>query len=573
MNSKEPPRLPSATDEKLTVPASDHARNESTSNAAEPPRLPLEPPRIVPQTAKQQTALASVKTPAGDPSAESSVTTDAADRQLTSLNTTRDATAETSTHSNAHAAARVHTDPPEQPTSQAQQAVQVHQPDSPPVLSQMPSGQTQFASHLASIQKAVPAEHPESTETASRLSGPLGLLWRLPWATLGAAWRFSSVVVLLAVVAAIPIVQFASLGYILYSSARLSQGRRWRECLPGSVVAGRITQFTLCAFLLWLPVWFVTDLAYSAQLVSPGSSSAASWRMGAFVVAGIWVLLVGWAACRGGKIQHFLWPAPIRFLKESWRPAMWSAASDRLFAIVESIRFPKLWLLGVKAAAGALIWTFIPVSLMIVGLRGEAGITGLLGLVGAVCMMVVMLYLPFLQIQMASSGKFIDLFRVKLVRHRFCFSPFAHAFTLMLLCLACLPLYLLRIEATPAALLWAPSLVFVLFMMPVKWLLGAAMGYARTRELAARAASLSEQAPEHLLEKQVVHGPVVAEAAKRSRRGVRHWSLRWPARFIAFASVAVYVGSLYVAQLVAGQGILVMYFQHAFLVPAPLISS
>ncbi|MEZ6078461.1 MAG: hypothetical protein R3C56_23160 [Pirellulaceae bacterium] len=35
----------------------------------------------------------------------------------------------------------------------------------------------------------------------------------------------------------------------------------------------------------------------------------------------------------------------------------------------------------------------------------------------------------------------------------------------------------------------------------------------------------------------------------------------------------LYVGALCLAQLVAGQGALVMYFQHAFLVPAPLISS
>jgi hypothetical protein len=53
----------------------------------------------------------------------------------------------------------------------------------------------------------------------------------------------------------------------------------------------------------------------------------------------------------------------------------------------------------------------------------------------------------------------------------------------------------------------------------------------------------------------------------------RHWALRWPARLVGFASVVVYVGALYVAQLIAGQGAFVMYFQHAFLVPAPLISS
>ncbi|RMF38098.1 MAG: hypothetical protein D6753_16365 [Planctomycetota bacterium] len=112
---------------------------------------------------------------------------------------------------------------------------------------------------------------------------------------------------------------------------------------------------------------------------------------------------------------------------------------------------------------------------------------------------------------------------------------------MLLLCAASLPLYLLRIEATPQELLWAPSLVFVLFMLPAKLMLGAAMGYAQSRR----------------------------------QRGLprRHWMLRWPARVVALVSVLAYVGSLYVAQLVAGQGAMVMYFQHAFLVPAPLITT
>ncbi|MEM7477289.1 MAG: hypothetical protein AAF483_20075, partial [Planctomycetota bacterium] len=103
----------------------------------------------------------------------------------------------------------------------------------------------------------------------------------------------------------------------------------------------------------------------------------------------------------------------------------------------------------------------------------------------------------------------------------------------------CIPLYLLRIEPIAAELVWAPALVFVLFMLPAKILLGAAMGYANGR----RERSLP----------------------------ARHFLFRWPSRFIGLASVLIYVGALYVAQLVAGQGVWGIYFQHAFLVPAPLI--
>ena len=123
------------------------------------------------------------------------------------------------------------------------------------------------------------------------------------------------------------------------------------------------------------------------------------------------------------------------------------------------------------------------------------------------------------------------------IRQSFMRAPWFCALSLFVLCALAIPLYLLRIEATPSELVWAPSLVFVAFMLPAKLLIGAALGYANRRDY------------------------------------LRHWMLRWPAWMIAVVSVAFYVGALYVAQFVAWQGAFVMYFQHALLVPAPLISS
>ncbi len=100
-----------------------------------------------------------------------------------------------------------------------------------------------------------------------------------------------------------------------------------------------------------------------------------------------------------------------------------------------------------------------------------------------------------------------------------------------------IPLYLLRIEATPSEFVWAPQPRVVALMLPAKLLMGAALGYANRRER------------------------------------LRHWALRWPAWMIVVASVMAYVGALYIAQLLPGKAPFVMYFQHAVLVPAPLISA
>lgn len=387
-----------------------------------------------------------------------------------------------------------------------------------------------------------------AAESAAQPSSPwehlaLGRIVRWPFWLLARSWELTCLLVLLAVVSAMPLVQLAALGYLLAAAARLARGGRWSQALPGRRTAGQLGTFAAIATLTWLPVWLVTDVSYSAQLLQPGTTEAAMWRWGAFAVTTLWGTYVGWAAIRGGRWWHFLWPAPLRFVKSIWRQETWLAASESLYNWVSALHFVQLWWLGARAALGALVWTCIPVSMMIIGQRADDfRLAAVVGLLGAVAMGVIMLYLPFLQIQLAISNRFASMGDVLQVRRRFLYAPLAHAVALLLLCVLCIPLYLLRIEATPSELLWAPSLVFVVFMLPSKLMLGAAMGYAERRRW---------------------HHPT----------RLRTRFVRWPARLVALASVVLYVGSLYVAQLVAGQGALVMYFQHAFLVPAPLISS
>lgn len=382
----------------------------------------------------------------------------------------------------------------------------------------------------------VPINRPNPGEESSRKPKiTLRAVGYLPFWLLARCWDLASLCVLLAVISAVPVVQFASLGYLLVAAANLANGRKWSSALPGLRLAGILGTFVLLAALLWLPVWLVTDLSYSAQLLQPGSGSAFGWRIAAFAITVLWMMHVGWAAMRGGRWWHLLWPRPLRFLREIWRPDTWSKSSDRLYELVAHLQFPRLWWLGLRASGGALLWIALPATLMLVGLRAtDLPPAALVGLVGAIGMAFVLFYLPFLQIEFARTGKFRSFLAVGKIRRRFRYRPWAHALSLFTLCLLCLPLYLLRIEATPTQLLWAPALVFVAFMLPAKLLLGAAMGWADRR--------------------------------KALGKPPRRWFNNWPARIVGFSAVAVYVGFLYVAQLVAAN---VMFLQHAFLVPVP----
>lgn len=348
----------------------------------------------------------------------------------------------------------------------------------------------------------------------------------------------ASLAILLAVVAAVPVLQFASLGYMLFAAGRLANGQPWRTALLGLRTAGKLGTFAMLAAITWVPIYVLTDLAYSAQLLDPNSFSARGWRVGAFLIAAMWVTHVGWAAMRGGRWWHFLWPAPVKFVCTVWRPSYWSRTSDRLYDLVTGLQFPKLWWLGARATVAALLWTCVPVSMMIIGERAQKfDAAPVVGTFGASAMLVVMLYLPLLQVRMAAKNRFLENFNVFAIRQSFMRAPWFCALGLFVLCGLAIPLYLLRIEGTPSEFAWAPSLVFVAFMLPAKLLIGAALGYADKRER------------------------------------LRHWALRWPAWMFAFAGIMFYVGALYVAQIFVSQGAYVMYFQHALLVPAPLVSS
>lgn len=431
---------------------------------------------------------------------------------------------------------------PEQLPSERLPSEQLPHEDSDAVLELATATGEETSNQKAELQQLDQHDAIQPQNQPSKRKRSLRQLVLVPVWLLGRIWDMASLSVLLAFVAAIPIVQFASLGYLLTSASNLAQRKPWATAFPGLRLAGRLGTFALLATLLWLPVWLVTDLSYSAQLLQPGSRSAGMWRFGAFVISFAWVAHISWAAMRGGRWWNFLWPAPIRMAKQIFSKTTWHRASDDLYTLVTSLHFPQLWWLGARAALGAFLWTCIPVSLLIIGIRADGAGLAPVGLLGALLMVVVALYLPHLQVHMAMENRLGAILEIGKVRMRFRYAPIAHSLSLFLLFLLCTPVYLIRIEATPAELVWAPSLVFIVLMLPAKIALGASIGYAEGRQHA-------------------------------RRLPVRHWTLRWPARLFALASVVVYVILLNVAQLFASQGAIMMYFQHAFLAPLPLVSS
>jgi hypothetical protein len=349
-------------------------------------------------------------------------------------------------------------------------------------------------------------------------------------------WRIASLTILLAIAATIPIVQLASLGYLLEVASRIAKGYPRQRILPGMRIAGEIAAFAMGLFVTWLPVWLTANFAYQAELVEPGSIVAARWRVAAFVLSSLWLVHGLWAIVRGGRWYHFLWPAPVRFFREFFQLKTWRDLEDRLWNYTVGLQIPRLSWLGLRASIGALVWLAVPALLVVIGMQAnqQPG-RFLLGIVGFFMMWWVLLHLPFLQVHMAKENRLKAIFDLAFVRESFKKAPWAFFFASLFTLALAIPLYLLRIEVIPDELLWLPCLFFVVLTLPAKMLVGWAL-------------------------------------ARGNRSIKRRW---WPSRYLAWTlqavAVPIYILFLYLGSIASWEGPLVVFLQHAFLTPAPFL--
>jgi len=368
--------------------------------------------------------------------------------------------------------------------------------------------------------------------------------WPLRWlrgawhALAGAAeWLFglAALIVGLSVLATIPLVQFASLGYLLEASARIARSGRLRDGLIGVRTAARLAGVVLGAILVLLPVWVVSQLWYSSQLISGDSQVTRQWRGALLVLAVLAAVQCGWACFRGGRLRHFLWPAPLQLLRRLRRGGLYAEARDRLWEFVAGLHVTKFLWLGLRGFVGALFWLWLPVTLMVLAARVPPGLGVPAGLLGAALLALVIIHLPFLQTRLAAENRFGAMFEVRAVRALFARAPLAFAVAVTTTLAFAVPLYALKAELVPREAAWLPSLAFVLFALPSRFLTGWAM-------------------------------------ARASRRAdPRHGLIRWPARLALLPIVASYVLIVYFTQYVSWYGGWSLYEQHAFLVPVPFL--
>lgn len=336
----------------------------------------------------------------------------------------------------------------------------------------------------------------------------------------------------LSVLATFPLVQLLSLGYLLEVSGRVARSGRLPVGLIGAQQASRWGSVALAAWLLLLAPRLVASLLVDAKLISPGSD--ATKALGVLLVAlCAWIVLHTAAAVwRGGRLRHFLWPRPIKFLREATAPEGFSIAWGRLCESVAQLRLRRYFLLGLQGFVTGLAWLVVPTGLLATGSRAPG-----LGLVGGALLAAVVIHLPILQARQAASGRWRDGFDLRAVWSGYVRAPLVHSLAVVSTLLLAAPLYLLKIELVPREAAWLPSLLFVASVWPAR----------------------------------VLAGWAVARARQTPRRWWRT-GLGSVTLIALLAPVALsYAALLFLTRYASWYGVGSLYEQHAFLLPVPFL--
>ncbi len=397
-------------------------------------------------------------------------------------------------------------------------------------------------------------------------------------------WLFglASLLASLAVLAAIPIVNFLTLGYLLEASSRVAKSGRLRDGFIDIPKFARIGSLVAGTWLCLLLPRLISSLATDAWLIDPAGFSAQGWRIAQLACTALVIghILLAWYS--GGRLRHFFWPllAPFQltayvlfggligpFLRptiqsislalaadlyisrplSSWFPPaillagirrghMFAEARDAVWNFVTSLHLPHYFWLGLRGFIGAFAWLALPSLMLIAGTSGRGPITILIGYLGALALAYVLLHLPFLQTHFAVQNRLRAMFDLPAARAHFRRAPIAYWLALAITLLFALPLYLLKIETPPRELWWTLTLFFILFIYPARLLTGWAVGRA-----------LHHQQP-------------------------RLFLVRWLSRLAAIPIVVFYIFILFFTQYTSFLGPASILEQHAFLLPVPFLA-
>lgn len=343
-----------------------------------------------------------------------------------------------------------------------------------------------------------------------------------------------SLILLLAIIAAVPILNFLALGYLLEVEGRVGRSGKIGDAFPLLNVAPRLGSIALGIWLWVIPVRLLSSAAADARVIEAGSRADRLLHGLTTAAAAVVALHICLALARGGALSCFFRPVKnVRWLLSRWREGnYWSTATAAVAEFVEELRIQHHFLLGLNGWIGAMIWLVIPTALFAIANKTEGGPI-LVTIFGGLLLVVVLSWVPFLQAHFAAENRFGAMFELRTVRRLFRQAPLSWLISLLVTLVLALPLYLFKVALLPSDAMWVTTVVFITGIYPAKVLTGWAYHRAIARENRA------------------------------------HAVLRWPSWLLLWPMLGLYVFILFFTQFIGEHGKGVLFEHHAFLLPVP----
>jgi len=446
---------------------------------------------------------------------------------------------------------------------------------------ELPAGQEVATEVTEYPDSPAPEPSPEPSLIGRAFGAVLGFF---TW-TIRSLFGIASLILLLAVIAAIPGLNVLALGYLLEVEGRLARSGKLRDAFPLINLAPRLGSIVLGVWAWVIPLRLLTHAAADARLIDPGSFADVAMHILVYGLSVVLVIHLCLALARGGSLWSFMWPlalplplvpvllvfqpnpagralgallllgwfvwagvmifrtrgigwifSPARRLatelKQLATTEYWNRASDAVRTFTTGLRLKHHFLLGLKGWLGAMAWLVIPTALFAATTKTDGGPI-LITLFGGVLLMIVLSWVPFLQAHFAAENRFGAMFELKKVRALYKNAPFSWTITMLVTLTLALPMYLFKIALPPSDAMWLVTIVFIVSIYPAK----------------------------------VVTGWAYHRAVAREKRA--HWSLRWLTRLVLVPLLAMYVFLLFFTQFIGEHGKGVLFEHHAFLLPAP----
>ena len=350
------------------------------------------------------------------------------------------------------------------------------------------------------------------------------------------AFGVVSLFALLAFLAAIPIVNFLALGYLLEAEGRVARTGKLRYAMPLLPLAPKLGGIALGTWCWWWIVRLVADAASDAALIAPGSGVAIGWRIFLTALTVLVSIHLVLAIARGGRLRLFFWPTPLNGLwlwKRLHRGDYADRAGSAVKEFIAALRLRHHFWLGLRGFIGAFVLLFIPTVLF--GALNDTSKPGqiILTLLGGLLLVLTLGWVPFLQARFAAENRLAAMRELRSIRELFRRTPLVFLLALVVLYALALPLYLFKLFEVPQDMLWMLTPIFIVSSYPARIFVGWA--YAR--------------------------------AAKKERRG---WLIvRWACRLALLPLLGFYVFLLFFTPAVDAVGRAVLFQHHAVLLPWP----